>query len=235
MAESGGDGFQIAKGFVSVEARVNEASVTAARQRVTGAPGAAGGAQTPPPAAQPAQPQPPAALGTRLADARASLADTGTQAARTLEQGFRQGLSSLSSMAVQQLKALSNVTGAARPAVPQVASGAGNAVALQQQSAQIVSAVSARLGPQIAQQVGNLLRAQAAVDRGRPVPPPTRPQAPVQQQQARSAAAPRSVGGQTVNNYTTNVRIEPKFVKQLLTVIKEINQLKSRNRATGGR
>ena len=234
MPETGGDGFQIAKGFVSVEARVNDASVTSARQKLAGSGAAAAGGSAPQPQPQPAQPAATQTLGDRLADARASLASTGTQAARTLEQGFRAGLSSLSSMAVQQLKSVSGATPASPRPMPDVRTpvgtgGAVGAAGLQAQTAQIAAALSRTLGPQVAQQVTALIRQQAVAQRATPAPA-----APAQAPTAapRTATRGASSGGQVVNNYTTNVRIEPKFVSQLLSVIRDINQLKSRNRAT---
>src|SRR4051812_47048494 len=100
-------GFKIATAFISVEAGVNQASVTKARADLTGAtrPAPAGRGPTGTPAPGPAGPVSP--LGQQLAASRTALSRTGTEAADALERGFKSGLSSLSNMAVQQLRSLS--------------------------------------------------------------------------------------------------------------------------------
>lgn len=228
MAE---EGFKIATAFISVEARVNAASVAKARADLLGA-ARTGAGPTVAPRGPIGQAGAPAGtvgpLGQQLASARADLTATGDEAAQALEQGFKTGLGSLSNMAVQQLRSLSNearqtptvrtpsglpispLTPAPRPMLPAPDPQSDIAQRLQQQIQQRT---------QMAQQT--MAAQQAAQAQARAQQVGTRPQ----------QRPGTTVGGNVVNNYNTRVSIEPRFIRQLLDVVREVNQLKSSNRA----
>lgn len=228
-----GKGFKIATAYVSVEARVDEAAATRARSNLTGGTRPSTAA---PSATTPATRQPPTTvgpLGSQIAGARANLVRTGTEAAKTLEQGFKQGLSSLSNMAVRQLKSLSDAArqtpriqtpaqtpGAAAPTgVGPVRNTPATPVA-PIPGANIGRDIQAQNQQQIAQRQAALRMAQQQQTQG--------------QMQGQRAAAQRPIAGSgpVTNTFNTKVQIEPRFVQELLDVVKQVNQLKATNRAT---
>lgn len=212
----GGGGFEIAKAFVTIEARLKQdsfdAAKRAAQQKLSGpgGPGPAsppppsgGGGTPPPPPRTPAGPAPSGGAG-----ATPQMGGLASQVAQAVSDGFRRALSTLTQRGPQQptqnvvQRPLANPQPVVQPQMRQPVVQ-GQAQRQNFPSAdEIANRVAARINPRMA-----------------------------------TAAAPElsagrgGAGGTTVNNYNTQVRIDPRKIDELLNAIRTVNQLRARNRA----